>query len=181
VGLAPGEDHADLVVDILMDLKMTRVLQDSGRLAAAMLTAADRSGVVAGRRVKQAGFQVLKTLAMPSALVEVAYLSNPEDYRLLGSPSGRRRLADAIVTGLEEWRAGTAPVKMKPEPVIAMRTTSERWETVYKVRSGDSLWKLADRYGTTMNEIARRNNLSARERELRIGQRLRLPNAGARP
>jgi N-acetylmuramoyl-L-alanine amidase len=181
VGLAPGEVHADLVVDILMDLKMTRVLQDSGRLAAALLTAADRSGVVAGRRVKQAGFQVLKTLAMPSALVEVAYLSNPEDHRLLSNATGRRRLAGAIVSGLEEWRAGTVPVKARPGPVIAMRAAGERWENVYKVRSGDSLWKLADRYGTTMNEIARRNNLSERERELRIGQRLHLPNAGLRP
>jgi len=157
------------------------VLQDSGRLAAALLIAADRSGVVAGRRVKQAGFQVLKTLAMPSALVEVAYLSNPEDHHLLSNVTGRRRLAAAIVSGLEEWRAGTVPVKARPGPVIAMRAAGERWENVYKVRSGDSLWKLADRYGTTMNEIARRNNLSERERELRIGQRLHLPNAGLRP
>jgi N-acetylmuramoyl-L-alanine amidase len=181
VGLPPGGEHADLVVDILMDLKMTRVLQDSGRLAAAVLTAADRSGAVAGRRVKQAGFQVLKTLAMPSALVEVAYLSNPDDYRLLSNPAGRRRLAGAIVMGLEDWRAGTAPVNSKTSPVVAMRTGGESWETVYKVRRGDSLWKLADRYGTTMNEIARRNNLSERERELRIGQRLRLPKVGAQP
>ena len=93
VGLPPGGGHADMVVDILMDLKMTRVLQDSGRLAASMLSAADRSGVVPGRRVKQAGFQVLKTLAMPSALVEVAYMSNPDDHRLLNDPAGRRRLA----------------------------------------------------------------------------------------
>ncbi len=181
VGLPPGEEHADLVVDILMDLKMSRVLQDSGRLAASLLTAADRSGVVAGRRVKQAGFQVLKNLAMPSALVEVAYLSNQEDYRLLGDAAGRRRLATAIVAGIQDWRAGTAPARSRTAPVVAARSESERWETMYRVRSGDSLWKLADRYGTTMNEIARRNNLSVRQRELRIGQRLRLPGAGARP
>lgn len=182
VGLPPDQEHADLVVDILMDLKMTRVLQDSGRLAAAVLTAADRSGVVAGRRVKQAGFQVLKNLAMPSALVEVAYLSNPEDYKLLKDAAGRRRLAAAIVAGLQDWRAGTAPARERPAvPVVASRGGDDRWETVYRVRSGDSLWKLADRYGTTMNEIARRNKLSERQRELRIGQRLRLPARGARP
>lgn len=180
VGLAPGEDHADLVVDILMDLKKTRVLQDSSRLAATLLTAADRSGVVGGRRVKQAGFQVLKNLAMPSALVEVAYLSNQADYRLLGDQAGRRRLATALVAGIQDWRAGNAPAS--PRAVaLAAAPGGERWETVYRVRSGDSLWKLADRYGTTMNEIARRNKLSERQRELRIGQRLRLPGAGARP
>lgn len=162
-----------------MDLKKTRVLQDSSRLAATLLTAADRSGVVAGRRVKQAGFQVLKNLAMPSALVEVAYLSNQADYRLLGDRDGRRRLATALVAGIRDWR-GSAPA---PPRVVAVATASggDRWDIVYRVRSGDSLWKLADRYGTTMNEIARRNKLSERQRELRIGQRLTLPGAGARP
>ncbi len=180
VGLAPGGEHADLVVDILMDLKKTRVLQDSSRLAATLLTAADRSGVVAGRRVKQAGFQVLKNLAMPSALVEVAYLSNQQDYRLLGDQAGRRRLAGALVAGILDWRAGSAPAAPRAVAVAAS-PAAERWETVYRVRSGDSLWKLADRFGTTMNEIARRNNLSERQRELRIGQRLKLPARGVRP
>jgi N-acetylmuramoyl-L-alanine amidase len=180
VGLAPGEDHADLVVDILMDLKMTRVLQDSGRLAASLLTAADRTGVVTGRRVKQAGFQVLKTLAMPSALVEVAYLSNPDDARLLADPEGRRKIAGALVAGIEDWRAGTVPQRERTARVVVARGGDDRWDTVYKVRSGDSLWELAARYGTTMNEIARRNNLTDRQRELRIGQRLHLPGLGVR-
>lgn len=191
VGLPRGEDHPDLVMDILMDLKMTRVLQDSGRLATALLGAADRSGVVAGRRVKQAGFLVLKNLAMPSALIEVAYLSNDADRRLLGDPAGRRRIAEAIVAGIEDWRGGVTSGLARPAPVVAavaprprtdrLERPTEDWPTVYRVRSGDSLWKLADRYGTTMNEIARRNRLSERERELRIGQRLRLPPVGARP
>ncbi len=180
VGLPAGEQHADLVVDILMDLKKTRVLQDSSRLAATLLAAADRSGVVAGRRVKQAGFQVLKNLAMPSALVEVSYLSNQGDYQLLADPAGRRRLAAALAAGIQDWRAGNAPAA--PRAVaVAQATGGDRWSTVYRVKNGDSLWKLADRYGTTMNEIARRNNLSERQRELKIGQRLRLPAAGARP
>lgn len=181
VGLPPGEEHADLVVDILMDLKMTRVLQDSGRLAASLLAATDRTGVVAGRRVKQAGFQVLKTLAMPSALVEVAYLSNAEDARLLADPEGRRQLAGALVAGIDDWRAGTVPQRGRASRPVLARAVDERWETVYKVRSGDSLWELAARYGTTMNEIAKRNNLSDRQRELRIGQRLHLPGLGVRP
>jgi N-acetylmuramoyl-L-alanine amidase len=181
VGLAPGEEHTDLVVDILMDLKMTRILQDSGRLAASLLTAADRTGLVTGRRVKQAGFQVLKTLAMPSALVEVAYLSNPADARLLADPDGRRKMAAALVAGIEDWRAGTVPQRERTARVVVARGGDDRWDTVYKVRSGDSLWELAARYGTTMNEIARRNNLTERQRELRIGQRLHLPGLGVRP
>ncbi len=181
VGLAPGEEHADLVVDILMDLKMTRVLQDSGRLAASLLTATDHTGVVQGRRVKQAGFAVLKTLAMPSALVELAYLSNADDARLLADAGGRRQLASALVAGIEDWRAGTVPQHGRATQTVVARVADDRWDTVYKVRNGDSLWELAARYGTTMNEIARRNNLNDRQRELLIGQRLHLPTLGVQP
>lgn len=44
----------------------------------------------------------------------------------------------------------------------------------YTVRSGDTLWQLARRYGTTVNAIKNLNNLSSDI--LNIGQVLRIPN-----
>ncbi len=44
----------------------------------------------------------------------------------------------------------------------------------YTVRSGDTLWKLAQRYGTTIDAIKNLNNLSSDI--LNIGQVLRIPN-----
>ncbi|MCH2097067.1 MAG: LysM peptidoglycan-binding domain-containing protein, partial [Pseudomonadales bacterium] len=44
---------------------------------------------------------------------------------------------------------------------------------VYRVRSGDSLWKIAERFGLRVADILSWNNLDA-DRVLRPGQRLRL-------
>jgi membrane-bound lytic murein transglycosylase D len=50
-------------------------------------------------------------------------------------------------------------------------------EVTHRVRSGDSLWRLANQYGTTVDRIKRDNGL--RSNLLRPGQRLRIRAAGA--
>jgi membrane-bound lytic murein transglycosylase D len=50
-------------------------------------------------------------------------------------------------------------------------------EITYSVRRGDSLWSLANRYGTTVEGIKRENNL--RNSTLQPGQRLVLRGSGA--
>lgn len=44
----------------------------------------------------------------------------------------------------------------------------------YVVKSGDSLWSIAKKYNTTVNELKNLNNLSSNT--LRIGQSLKIPN-----
>lgn len=197
VGLAPGERQGDAVMSILMDLKMTQVLQQSSRLAESLLaeTAAANLGT---RRAKQARFQVLRSLAMPAALVEIAYLSHDGDRALLASPQGQRRYAEVLAAGILRFCADRELPGVEIPTVLAARTGTARtgtaktgtartgtaktgpenpsarnWRQKYKVRRGDSLWELAQRHGVTMDEIARENKL--RDRSLRIGQNLRLP------
>jgi len=173
VGLNPAQAHDDLVMDILMDLRMTRVLHQSARLADHILAAADAGGVIRGRKVKQAGFHVLKSLAMPSALVEVAYMTNRDDLALLKSPSSRKDLAAAIVAGVMSWR--------RDQQAIARLggTVEPAWTRRYRVQRGDSLWKLARRHGTTVNEITRRNSLASGS--LLVGQTISLPETVPAP
>ncbi len=164
VGLAAGHDTSDAVLSILMDLHMARVLRQSSRLAECCLAAAKAQDIET-RRIKQAQFQVLRSLAMPSLLVELAYLSNREDRRLLTSDAGRRKLAAALAAGILDYR--------RDVDAVAAITAPPQWSTHYKVRQGDNLWRLARKHGTTVAEICERNNL--RSERIQAGQYLSLP------
>jgi N-acetylmuramoyl-L-alanine amidase len=172
VGLAPGEAQGDAVLSILMDLRMTQVLQQSSRLAESILKTTGEAGL-GSRRVKQARFQVLRTLAMPAALVELAYLTHPGDRALLASREGQRRFAAALAGGILRFRDDRDVPAVQFARTSQPKPGADDWRRKYKVRRGDSLWDLAQRHGVTMDEIARQNNL--RDRSLRIGQSLRLP------
>ncbi len=167
VGLAPDEPRDDSVLSILMDLRMTRVLDRSSLLAEKILEATRSREGLEARRVKQARFQVLRTLAMPSVMVELAYLSNRDDRRLLDSREGRSALASTVVAGILDYRG---------DPARQLQVaTGQNWQHRYKVRPGDTLWDLARRHGTTIAEIRQRNQLNSSG--LRIGQFLHLPGA----
>jgi N-acetylmuramoyl-L-alanine amidase len=56
------------------------------------------------RRVRQAGFMVLWTPSMPSALVEVGYLSNGPEERVLKDRQEQRKIAYGIFQGVETYR-----------------------------------------------------------------------------
>lgn len=55
------------------------------------------------RGVKQAPFVVLIGANMPSVLTEVAFLSNPDDEKLLKSPKGRQKVAEALLAGMSSY------------------------------------------------------------------------------
>ncbi|HXV74960.1 MAG TPA: LysM peptidoglycan-binding domain-containing protein [Candidatus Polarisedimenticolaceae bacterium] len=66
-------------------------------------------------------------------------------------------------------------------PAGAAGTTGDPVSLTHSVRRGDSLWKLASRYGTTVDRIKRDNGL--RSDRLYVGQRLRIssgPPVGSR-
>ncbi len=55
------------------------------------------------RGLKHARFQVLKDSAMPSALVECGFLSNPQEEQKLATPSYRETVAQGIAQGIVNY------------------------------------------------------------------------------
>ncbi|MDD3805044.1 MAG: N-acetylmuramoyl-L-alanine amidase [bacterium] len=55
------------------------------------------------RGVRQARFLVIRKSRMPSILLEIGFLSSPEEEALLVSPAYRQRVARAIYDGLEDY------------------------------------------------------------------------------
>ena len=52
---------------------------------------------------RSAGFVVLKSADVPSVLVELGFLSNPEEERLLLSPKFRRRIVELIAAAVDRY------------------------------------------------------------------------------
>ncbi len=58
----------------------------------------------ADRGIHQAPFFVLTGARMPAVLLELGFISNPEEEQKLRSPAYQRILAQAIVDGIKEYR-----------------------------------------------------------------------------
>ena len=111
-GPEPGQDS--VVAGILDDLAQKAYLKDSQRLAVAILGQLNRMGGIKQRGVKQAPFAVLRGAAMPAALVESAFISNPKEEAKLKEPAFRRRIAEAITRGVQHFIAdGFVPTRRK--------------------------------------------------------------------
>jgi len=60
-------------------------------------------------RFPRSGFAVLRGASVPAALVEVAYINNPDDEKLLSDPEFRQRVAEGILAGLRLYIEGDIP------------------------------------------------------------------------
>ncbi len=88
---------------ILWDMAQNQYLYQSSKLAEAIQDELASEIGVANRGVKQAPFAVLMGATMPAVLVEVDFISNPEEEKLLNSPQYRRRLEEAILRGIKKY------------------------------------------------------------------------------
>jgi N-acetylmuramoyl-L-alanine amidase len=106
--LAEKENKADLiagvdltyetpeVTNILIDLAQRESMNQSARFAASLIGELKRRTQVLRNTHRFAGFAVLKAPDVPSVLLELGFLSNPQDERRLRSKSYRARLATAV-------------------------------------------------------------------------------------
>ena len=102
-------------------------------------------------QVEYADFRVLKSVDIPSVLVESGFISNPDDAKRLAGKPGRRMIARGIFLGLHDY------FKDKPKPNTIM--DNYPGFLIYKVQSGDVLSEIAIRFGVSVSEIFTWNNL----------------------
>jgi N-acetylmuramoyl-L-alanine amidase len=76
-----------------------------GLLAQTIQQSLLQAGGLVDRRVNVANFYVTKRAHMPAALIELAFLSNKNEEKLLGSPQFQQQMAQGIVQGLEKFFA----------------------------------------------------------------------------
>ncbi len=113
--LANKENAADLIgginirsknqqlASVLLDLSTTAQINDSLKLAKAVLGEIGSINKLHKGQVEQAGFAVLKAPDIPSILVETAFISNPEEEAKLTDDSYQDQMADALMRGIRKY------------------------------------------------------------------------------
>jgi N-acetylmuramoyl-L-alanine amidase len=99
----PAAGGSDLKL-ILWDLAQQEYLNESSRFAQAVQEEMNRATGVQNRGVKQAPFKVLVGATMPAALVEVAFITNPEEEAKLKTDDFQRLVVDALTTAVERYK-----------------------------------------------------------------------------
>jgi len=89
---------------IMSTMAQNAFVRQSTSLAQEILRPIDRSSTINGRGVRQAGFMVLWTPSMPSALVEVGYISNAQEEKILRDRQEQTKIAYRVFQGLEVYR-----------------------------------------------------------------------------
>jgi N-acetylmuramoyl-L-alanine amidase len=89
---------------ILWDLAQQEYLNESSRFAQAIQEEMNRATGVQSRGVKQAPFKVLVGATMPAALVEVAFITNPEEETKLKSDAFQTAVVNALTTAIERYK-----------------------------------------------------------------------------
>ncbi len=148
----------------LSDLAREANIRSSRKLAQTVLSEMQKKVKMHKHSVQSAGFAVLKSIDMPSLLIETAFISNPHEARNLKSKKFQRKMASAIVGGLAKFVENNA---QKP-----------RWgETLYvhyKVQKGDTLSQIAANYQVSTQLLKKLNNIKDAN-ALYVGKKVKIP------
>ncbi|MCC7126336.1 MAG: N-acetylmuramoyl-L-alanine amidase [Acidobacteria bacterium] len=90
---------------ILWETAQARYLEQSSSLAGAVEQALRARVEMSPRPVQQAPFRVLVGANMPAVLVEIGYVSNPEQEQQLTSAAYQDRIAEALLDAIIRFRA----------------------------------------------------------------------------
>ena len=97
------DDQSNDVVNILIDLAQRETMNESAIFARKLINEMGKTRKLLRNTHRFAGFAVLKAPDIPSVLVELGYLSNRNDERLLRNRRQRMRMAAAMSTAVERY------------------------------------------------------------------------------
>jgi len=177
--LAEKENASDLVggavdsnvISILLDLVQNQTINDSSKWGGMALIELEKTHRLKFKKPRQAGFRVLRAPDIPSILVEVGFITNSEDERLMRSPAFQSQVAVALEGSIcrfvyEQMQVGS--------DLLALSHCGTRKPLAHIVQPGQSLSQIALLYDTSIRKIQQANHLRNASR-IYPGQELLIP------
>lgn len=183
VGGVSIRDKDDELAQVLLDLSLTNKISESVELGSFVLKRLSKLGKLHSKRVEQAGFAVLKSPDIPSVLVETGFITNRSEEKRLLSSRFQQKLAQEIYGGLVDYinsnpiQVANASFQITPSNHIITNQVDDDFNsspttTYHKVRSGDSLSKIASRYNISLKQLKGwnklKNNVAVKGKRLRV-------------
>ena len=145
----------------LLDMSMDHSLTTSYDASRDMIKHLSKVTKLHKKTPQAASLAVLTSPDIPSILVETGFISNPQEEKNLNWSQYRQRLAQSVFNGLRQHFTSSPPdgslwAKWKQE------------KRTHRVRSGESLSLLAQRYNVQISTLKKANNLNTDV--VRIGQ-----------
>ena len=101
-GVAIGDQEPD-IQETLLDMGLDWKLKQSKKLGREILSEIEQIGAMHSDQVEEAAFVVLKSVDIPSVLVETGFITNKEEEKLLRSTKTQEQIARAIFQGLKRY------------------------------------------------------------------------------
>ncbi len=173
VGNVSLDDKDEVLAGVLVDLSMTATLGASLQVGDHVLKSMGQVAHLHKRQVEQAGFAVLKSPDVPSILVETGFISNPGEARKLSDSQYRRRMADQLFRGIDQYYNLYPP----EGTYIAWRKFNggDVPVTEYIIARGDTLSAIAQRFNVSVFQLQQANNLNGHV--IKVGQTLKIPTS----
>ena len=115
-----NQDVAQLGSDlklILWDMAQTEYLAESSQLAESIQQELNEALDITNRGIKQAPFRVLMGATMPAVLVEVGFINNPAEEKLMNDSDYQMKIARAIFKSVQKYQSRLAqPAVILPSP-----------------------------------------------------------------
>lgn len=95
--------QSDPVGDILVDLAQRKTLSQSTMFADILIDELSGTTKLLGNTHRRAGYYVLLAPDVPAVLLELGFLSNPNDETLLRSATHRKKLMRSVTTAINQY------------------------------------------------------------------------------
>jgi N-acetylmuramoyl-L-alanine amidase len=101
-GSAASDRRTELLLKILGDMQQNNKINESTVVAERLFREGSKTGLPM-KRVAQAPFFVLRGAAMPAVLLEMGFITNASEAKLLAHPNYQQKIADAMANGVYSY------------------------------------------------------------------------------